>query len=93
MSWIWDVEFEPLVRLNIPIICTGDRVWDMALRIKYAQNSKLKIQKEKFIIEADYKKTLKIGLQNSGQCKTLYILPTYSAMLDIRKILTGRRIL
>lgn len=89
VSWIWDVDFEEIVKKAKTIICSGDRVYDMALRIKYSfqtQNSKLKTFDK---LEG----ALRHGLENTLKEETLYIFPTYSAMLDIRKILTGKKIL
>ncbi|MBI4137131.1 DUF1727 domain-containing protein, partial [Candidatus Roizmanbacteria bacterium] len=49
VSWIWDVAVEAIVQSAASVICSGDRVWDMALRLQYAQ--KFKIQNSKFKIE------------------------------------------
>ena len=89
VSWIWDVDFE-MIPDKLQIITSGDRVFDMALRIKYAQKSKAA---HKFTIEPSLQKALEIGLSQTSQGKTLYVLPTYSAMLEVRKILGGRKIL
>ena len=86
VSWIWDVDFDQLVGFAKNVICTGDRVWDMALRLEYTQY-------KNYIVEENLKRAIEIGLQKTKEGETLYILPTYSAMLEIRKILTGRKIL
>jgi len=98
VSWIWDVDFEELVSRVDQLIITGDRAYDLGLRLKYAtkaQNSKLKAQNYnlKLKITEDLKESLRIGLEKIKQGETLYILPTYSAMLEIRKYLAGRSIL
>jgi hypothetical protein len=73
--------------------------------MKYAkkiQNSKFlprrqagKIQNKilEFKIEEDLRKALKNSLAEVGQGETLYVLPTYSAMLEVRKIISGKKIL
>lgn len=71
ISWIWDVDFEVLQKYGFPIYVSGDRVFDLALRLKYA--------------DVEYK--LEENLDAN------WILATYSAMLDIRKKLTGKKIL
>lgn len=76
VSWIWDVDFETILK-TIHITVSGDRVYDMALRLKYADH--------KARIEPDLQK----ALETSGD---LYVLATYSAMLEARKILTGKKI-
>ncbi|HCR92379.1 hypothetical protein A2875_00115 [Candidatus Gottesmanbacteria bacterium RIFCSPHIGHO2_01_FULL_46_14] len=75
VSWIWDVDFE-MIPKDVSVRVSGDRVYDLALRLKYAG------------IKADIYENLEDAL--SGP---LYVLPTYSAMLEVRKILKGRKIL
>ena len=45
------------------------------------------------IVEPDLKKAINKGLETILRGETYYILATYSAMLDIRKIIIGRKIL
>lgn len=99
VSWIWDVDFEILPD-NVKIIVSGERTYDLAVRIKYAlksQNDKLKVKTsqsdQKLVIEPELEMAIKTALIQVKQGETLYILPTYSAMLEVRKILTGRKIL
>jgi lipid II isoglutaminyl synthase (glutamine-hydrolysing) len=87
ISWIWDIDFETLLNKNTKLFLSGDRVYDLALRIKYANQSR------NFQIFEDLKDAIKTALQSTNSGETLYILPTYSAMLDARKILTGKKIL
>ena len=35
VSWIWDVDFEPLLELADRIVVTGDRAAELALRFTY----------------------------------------------------------
>lgn len=100
VSWIWDVDFEELVGEKTNIVISGDRCYDLGLRIKYTsssqvQNAKFKMQSynSKFKIVENLRTAVGKGLKNLGMNETLYILPTYSAMLEVRKILTGRKIL
>lgn len=86
VSWIWDVDTEELVEKVRAIIITGDRAYDMGLRIKYSSSSK-------FQIERELKKAIFTGLEQTPKLETLYILPTYSAMLEVRKIIGGKKIL
>ncbi|MCL4397561.1 MurT ligase domain-containing protein [Patescibacteria group bacterium] len=79
ISWIWDVDFEMLQKWSFPINVGGDRVYDLALRLKYAG-----INSDLLRIHTD----LKEGLKDA-----VWVLATYSAMLEVRKILTGRKIL
>ena len=96
VSWIWDVDFEDYVNDFETVTVSGDRCYDMGLRIKYSnQKSNIKNQKynSKVKIYEKLDKALRNGLSNTKDSETLYVLPTYSGMLEVRKILTGRRIL
>lgn len=89
VSWIWDVDFEEIAELRkIKIYVSGDRVFDMALRLKYAGLLLIETQ-----IYANLETAINTALKVTPENETLYILPTYSAMLEVRKILTGRKIL
>lgn len=85
VSWIWDVDVEEIPK-QVEVIVSGDRTYDMALRIKYADLGK-------FSIQTDLAKAIEMGLTKTKKGKNFYILPTYSAMLATRKLLTGRKIL
>jgi UDP-N-acetylmuramyl tripeptide synthase len=88
ISWIWDVDFEILKNYHMPIIITGDRCLDLGLRLKYAE-----LQHHDLTIEPDLKQAITLALKKTHVNQKLWVLPTYSAMLDIRKILVGRKIL
>ena len=91
VSWIWDVDTEKLVEMGGTIVVSGDRVYDMALRLRYSQT-----QGENnlnLIIKEDLQEALAIALEHTPADETLHILPTYSAMLEVRGLLTGRKIL
>ncbi len=85
VSWIWDVDFETIPK-NTSVLVSGDRVYDMGLRIKYSGKTNL-------IIEQKLEDAINIGLKKISVGESLYVLPTYSAMLEVRKILSGRKIL
>jgi UDP-N-acetylmuramyl tripeptide synthase len=89
VSWIWDVDFELLNNVSIPVICSGDRANDMVLRIKYSHGDK----KETLRVEENLKNAIEYAISKTTEEKVCYILPTYTAMLNARKILTGRKIL
>lgn len=90
VSWIWDVDFE-MLPANIVAIVSGDRVYDLAIRMKYAQQ--INTSAPKILTYEKTKDALEYGLGNIERDETLYVLPTYSAMLEAREILTGRKIL
>lgn len=92
VSWIWDVDTEKLVETGGTLIVSGDRVYDMALRLRYSQQE-LNNSGIQLIIEEDLKSAIATALEHTPADETLHILPTYSAMLEVREVLTGRKIL
>lgn len=91
VSWIWDVDTEKLVELGGTIIVSGDRVYDMALRLRYSQTAG--DNNFRLIVKEDLQEAIATALELTPANETLHILPTYSAMLEVRGLLTGRKIL
>lgn len=83
ISWIWDVDFENLKDNVKKIYISGERCFDMGLRIKYSDIKNYEIYEN---LKTCISKAL-------SETDMLYILPTYSAMLEVRKILSGKKIL
>lgn len=81
VSWIWDIEFErfKVKDLRLKIFCTGTRAEDLALRLKYADF-------DSPIIEKDLNRAFEKARKDlRGR---LFILPTYTAMLELQQVLT-----
>jgi UDP-N-acetylmuramyl tripeptide synthase len=94
VSWIWDVDTEKLVNLGGTIIVSGDRVYDMALRLQYSREKLDDVSHNfKLIVKEGLQEAIDTALEHTPANETLHILPTYSAMLEVRQILTGRSIL
>ncbi len=85
ISWIWDTELQDAKNLK-NIFIAGDRVYDMALRLEYEDC-------KNFQTFENTGEAIDKALGTLVDKETLFILPTYSAMLDVRKILTGKKIL
>lgn len=84
VSWIWDVDFEKLTETNIDeVYISGLRAYDMAVRLKTAG-----LNPNKFVIEEQYE-ALTEAIKN-GRCDKLYILATYTAMINYRKYLHSK---
>ena len=80
VSWIWDVDFEKLSNLGdhlSGVLVSGIRAEDMAVRIKYAA-----IGEGKTTVIKDYSELIKTI---TSQDKPVFIMPTYTAMLDLRE--------
>ena len=91
VSWIWDVDTEKLVERGGTLVVSGDRVYDLALRLRYSQKSPQ--SNLNLIVEEDLRQAIATALEHTPENETLHILPTYSAMLEVREVLTGRKIL
>jgi lipid II isoglutaminyl synthase (glutamine-hydrolysing) len=85
VSWIWDVDFEPLVPGLSRLIATGDRAAELALRFKYGGLAADAIE-----VVPSLEQALDRGLALTPPGGELVVLPTYTAMLALRKIVAGR---
>lgn len=85
VSWIWDVDYEPLVERIETLSVTGDRAYDMALRFAYAG-----VDRTRIVVDPDPGGALDRAVAGVPDGGTLYVLPTYTAMLRLREILVER---
>lgn len=88
VSWIWDANFEKLLNSSserksreFKIYASGQRAEDLAVRLKYAGFNARRISVEPSLEKA--LETAKRGLEGR-----LFILPTYTALLDLQRLLT-----
>ena len=83
VSWIWDVDFEQIAEMGDKLkglYLSGIRAEDMALRFKYAG-----IPEDKMKVIKDYETLMKTC---AAQDYPVYIMPTYTAMMDLRNKIT-----
>ncbi len=85
VSWLWDADFEYLANHVARVVVSGTRAEDMAVRLKYAG-----IPAECIVIEANLIRAVDTGLASLPHDTTLYILPTYTAMLELRTDMSRR---
>ena len=85
VSWLWDAEFERLAGCAAHVTVSGTRAADMAVRLKYAG-----IEPERMTVVEDPSDALDVALKQLPPGVTLYALPTYTAMLDLRAELVRR---
>lgn len=85
VSWIWDVDYEGLVKRVNKFYCLGDRKEDLALRLKYAG-----LKKENIIIKSSIWEVFNKLSQEPD--KYILILATYTAMMELRKSLEDRKL-
>lgn len=87
VSWIWDVDYKPILDVSSNIYLAGDRVYDLNLRLRY------EMQKNNIKTFENLKEAVDEAISKTNVGERLYVLPTYSAMLEVRKILLGRKLL
>lgn len=81
ISWLWDAEFELLGQHKRPIFVSGVRAYDMAVRLKYCG-----VPPENIIVVQPLDKALQQGLDSLEPGQTLWVLPTYTCLLELQKI-------
>jgi UDP-N-acetylmuramyl tripeptide synthase len=89
VSWIYDISTQKIFNSckGKNIYVSGSRAYDMAVRLQYAGIS---IDRSKVI--PDVREAV-LFVENACSVKNAIAFPNYSAMLELRKILTGRSIL
>ncbi|HSF61629.1 MAG TPA: Mur ligase family protein [Gaiellaceae bacterium] len=85
VSWIWDVDFEPVLERAGHVVATGERAAELGLRLLYGG-----IVKNRLEVEPSLERALDRGLELVDAGTELVILPTYTAMLALREVLTAR---
>jgi UDP-N-acetylmuramyl tripeptide synthase len=85
VSWIWDVDFEPLLAGLETLVATGDRAAELALRFKYGGLDPAAIK-----VEPSLERALDHGLELTPPGAELVVLPTYTAMLALRNVVSER---
>jgi UDP-N-acetylmuramyl tripeptide synthase len=83
ISWVWDADFEVLAGVVRRVTCAGTRAPEMALRLKYAG-----WPEDRIAVEPDIATSLDAAV---AACPgRLFALPTYTALLELRKLLADR---
>ena len=82
-SWIWDGNFESLDFTNIPVVLTGgQRYRDITFRLRVAGAEQTTfVQRPNLEEVVTYLKTV--------PSKHIYVLATYTAVLQLRKLLAS----
>ena len=80
-SWIWDVDFEDYILRSktFTFVVTGQRKWDIALRIKSAG-----VLPERIIVVDSYKRALEKATKSNSDA--VYYLPTYTALMESMEV-------
>jgi UDP-N-acetylmuramyl tripeptide synthase len=83
VSWVWDADFELLAAGVRRVTCAGTRAPEMALRLKYAGWPEDAIEVREPIEES-------LDAAVDAAPERLFALPTYTALLDLRRLLSSR---
>lgn len=89
VSWIYDIEPKYLKKVckSKKVLVSGKRSLDMAVRLNYAE-----VDVNKDMVFENLVHSLDYIQKNFGK-ENIIVLPNYSAMLEVRKLLVGREIL
>ena len=85
VSWIWDVDLEPLLERVGRVIVSGERAAELALRCVYGGLPETSLE-----VEPDLAAAVDRGLELTPPQGELVVLPTYTAMLALRGGLAAR---
>ena len=83
VSWVWDADFELLEGAVRRVTCAGTRAPEIALRLKYAG-----WPEEAIAVEPEIEASLDLAV--AAAPSRLFALPTYTALLELHKVLSGR---
>jgi UDP-N-acetylmuramyl tripeptide synthase len=84
VSWVWDVDWEVVAPRLRHVVTAGTRAADAALRLKYAGVDEAAIEVVPDIAEA-LDRTAELAAGGTG-----YVLPTYTAMLELQRVAARR---
>jgi UDP-N-acetylmuramyl tripeptide synthase len=80
VSWVWDADWELLAPHLERMVCAGTRAAELAVRLKYAG-----VDPARLTVIEELEPALAAAL--SGGEGPLYVLPTYTALLELRELL------
>jgi lipid II isoglutaminyl synthase (glutamine-hydrolysing) len=84
VSWVWDADFEMLATRVRRVTCAGTRAAELAVRLKYAG-----VPAERLHIVPGVAPALDFAVSHTDSGR-LYVLPTYTALLELRGELASR---
>jgi len=84
VSWVWDADFEVLAGRVRHVTCAGTRAAELAVRLKYAG-----VPVERLAVEHELAAALDQALAGAGPGR-LFVLPTYTALLELHSLLAAR---
>lgn len=83
VSWVWDIDWELLAPKVRTLTCAGTRAADLAVRLKHAG-----VPPDRLTLADNVSDGLDQAVFRSAG--RLYVLPTYTAMLELQDVLASR---
>ena len=83
VSWVWDADFELLAGSVAQVTCAGTRAAEMAVRLKYAG-----LDPKRIAVHNQISSSLDKAVADAPE--RLFALPTYTALLELRTLLSER---
>ena len=98
VSWVWDADFELLAGDVRHVVCSGTRAPEMALRLKYAGwpldrieiVPGIEVSLDRAVAGVSELRGPMGTLSSDTGPERLFALPTYTALIELRKLLAGR---
>ena len=87
VSWIWDVDYEKIFQKIETLHIGGERGYDLALRFLYGG-----FESEKIKVVGGASEVLDDLLAATPEENSIFVLPSYTAMLDFRNELVERNL-
>ena len=84
VSWIWDADYELVQPQTVWAMASGTRAEDLALRLKYAGFG------DAVPFERSTQAALRCAVEGTPEGEVLWVVPTYTAMLEVREIIAKR---
>ncbi|MBJ7470967.1 MAG: DUF1727 domain-containing protein, partial [Solirubrobacteraceae bacterium] len=84
VSWVWDADVEAAAASVRRIVCSGTRADELAMRWRYAG-----VDPQRIVVLPDLEAALDATLSEAAD-GPIVVLPTYTAMLELRQLLLGR---
>jgi lipid II isoglutaminyl synthase (glutamine-hydrolysing) len=85
VSWIWDVDLEPLLDRTDLVVASGGRAAELGLRCLYGG-----LPEDRLEVVPGLEAALDRGLELTAPGGRLVVLPTYTAMLALRAVIARR---
>jgi UDP-N-acetylmuramyl tripeptide synthase len=83
VSWVWDADWELVAPRIRRMTCSGTRAAELAVRMKYAG-----VDPDRLEVQEDLPRALDAAV--AGGDGPLHILPTYTALLELKDLLAER---